>query len=76
MKNVMNYIGLVINLVAIFIQAPYIFIAGCIMGGANRLGICSMEVYIWFPTYGVIKAWMRTDGGITCDMVTYKELFH
>ena len=76
MKNVMKAIGFVINLVVVFIQGPYLFIAGCIMGRNYCPGVGSKAIYAWYPTEGAIKAWMRPNCDITFDVVTYKELFH
>ena len=76
MKIVMDAIGDVINLVVLFIQGPYIFIAGCIMGRNYCPGVESKAMYVWYPTEGAIKWWMRPDGDMTFDIVTYEELFH
>lgn len=76
MKSIMEAIGDVINFMVMFIQIPYIFIAGYIMGWTYCPGIGSKTVYIWYPTIGVIEIWVRSDGDTTYDFITYKELFH
>lgn len=74
--KVINVIGRIIDVVVIFIQLPYIFIAGCIMGGSYIPHFGSNNVYVWYPTIGVITLWMRPYGDIAYDFITYKELFH
>lgn len=76
MMTIMKAIGFAIDFIGILIQVPYMFIAGFIIGGTYCPYVGSNEMYIWYPTEGVIKMWMRPNGDITYDLVTYKELFH
>ena len=73
--NVIEIVGDIIDFVVIFIQMPYIFICGIIMGNSYVPGIGSNSAYIWQPTIGVIEAYMRAYGDITYNVITYKELF-
>ena len=73
--NVIEIIGAIIDLVVIFIQMPYMFICGVIVGDSYVPGIGSNSVYYWQPTVGVIKVYMRAYGDVTYDVITYKELF-
>lgn len=74
--KIIKAIGYIINCAVLFIQIPYAIIAGGIMGASYIPFIGSNDVYMWYPTDGVLKIWMRPNGDITCDLVTYKELFH
>ena len=74
--KILDAIGFVIDFVVVFIQSPYIFIAGYIMGGTYCPDIGSKAVYVWYPTEGVIKAHMESNEDIVYELVTYKELFH
>lgn len=74
--KIMNAIGWFIDFVVLCIQIPYIFIAGCIMGRSYIPFFGSNDMYVWYPTDGVIKVWMQPNGNVTYDIVTYKELFH
>ena len=73
--KIMRIIGYIIDLVALFIQLPYMFIAGAIVGESYVPYFGSNAVYIWYPTDGVLKMWMRPCGDIAFDIITYKELF-
>lgn len=74
--KIMNAIGDIIDFVVLFIQLPYMFIAGFIMGCTYTPLFGSNAAYIWYPTEGAIKMWMLPNGDITYDLVTYKELLH
>ena len=76
MMTIMEAIGFAIDFMVILIQVPYIFIAGFIIGWTYCPYVGSNYIYVWYPTDGVIKMWMRPNGDITYDLVTYKELFH
>lgn len=75
MKKIMNAIGYIIDFVVLLVQVPYMFIAGAIIGGSYIPLVGSNYMYIWFPTDGVFKLWMRPNGDLTYDLITYEELF-
>ena len=76
MMTIMKAIGFAIDFIGILIQVPYMFIAGFTIGGTYCPYVGSNEMYIWYPTEGVIKMWMRPDGSMAYNVITYKELFH
>ena len=73
--KIIEGIRIIIDSMAVIIQVPYMIIAGAIMGESYIPFIGSNDVYVWYPTYDVIKVWMQPNGDITYDLVTYKELF-
>ena len=76
MMTIMKAIGFTIDFMVILIQVPYMIIAGAIIGWTYCPYVGSNGMYIWYPTDGVIKMWMRPNGDMTYELVTYKELFH
>lgn len=76
MKSIMDAIGYAIDFVAVFIQLPYIVIAGCIASAANRAGRRSKVTYVWRPFTGVNKIWKEPNGDCMFVTLTYKELFN
>ena len=73
--NAIEIVGDIIDFVVMLIQAPYVFICGVIMGDSYVPGIGSNSAYVWQPTIGVIKMYMRPYGDMAYDVITYKELF-
>ena len=73
--NVIEIVGYIIDIVVLLIQTPYMLICGAITGQSYVPGIGSNSMYVWYPTVGVIKMYLRPYGDMAYDVITYKELF-
>ena len=78
MKKIMNYIlfaaAVVANILGVIVQAPYLWIAGVIIGYLADNGIY-VSVFAWLPSTGFTRYYVdQQTGRIKYHTTKYREL--
>ena len=73
MKSIMEAIGLIIDMQAIIIQAPYIFISACILMRKHEKHEY-VKMYYWLPMFGFIRYQCAENGELYGTKIKYKDL--
>ena len=71
-------IARIIDVMAILIQVPHLFICGIIAGIVREAsdGNRRMVIYAWLPATGIFKAHIDSYGYVKSHTISYKELFN
>lgn len=68
----------IIDLAAVCIQVPHLFICGVIAGIVREAsdGNRRMVIYAWLPATGIFKAYIDPYGYVKGHKIPYKELLN
>lgn len=74
MKLIMEAISIVIDLIAVLIQVPYLYIASMFLVMDYEKNKYDKKVYAWIPTMGFLRYQYAENGKLYKTRIKYKNL--
>lgn len=75
MKCVLRMVMLIVDLIVVMIQIPYLFISGAILAYDCYRNKYNKKICAWIPAVGIIQYQCAEDGVLHKKEIRYKELF-
>ena len=73
--KIINAVKDAIDILAVLIQAPYIYVGGFILGALRKDYEPSRNLYAWLPMTGFVAYWVNWIGHVDYLEIPYSKLF-